>query len=110
MTASTEQTVLSAIARATTARLGRTTTRLFDDLATAARLGGRTRRLSRAAAARLSFAAAARLCSAAALAAMAAAEQLGARLAFHHDRHANQGRQSNGGSHHKVLTHRKSSK
>jgi hypothetical protein len=112
MTTTTEQAVLAAVARATTARLGGATTRFFDDLATAARLGSRTRGLfDRTATRRLNCTTAARFFSAA-TALVAAAEKFsaGAGLAFHHHGRTQQGHHTNGGSHHKVLTHRKSSK
>jgi len=96
MMTTTEQTVLAAAARATTARLGGRTRRLFD--------GTATRRLGRTATARFF--------SAAAATAMATAEQLpaGVGLTFHHNRRTQQGHHTNGGSHHKILTHLKSSK
>jgi len=113
---SSEQAVPAAAAAivtagTTTAGLHRTATTRFDRTA-AARLNHRTRRLRRTPAAWLSRAATARFCCTA-TAAVATAEQsstAGISLAFQQDRHAHQRCHSDGGSQHKTLTHRNSSK
>jgi hypothetical protein len=101
--------VLATVARATTARLSGTTTRLFNDRATTARLFDGTRRLfgGTTAAGLFDGAAAAAFATGAAV---TTTKQLRIGLALHRQRQSHNGHHANGGTQHKILTHRKSSK